>query len=208
MTMSVGDKLRIGRHLKVPHQQFLDAGRDAKNRFVALDLYMQTHGGHLPPNPAHPPSISDQVAHNLDRPLRHESRNGYDYGIDVIGRTREVTGKLKLDRLQPRSRAAQKAAGGADRLRSDHGGHYIARIFGGPAEAFNHFAQDAEFNKGAYRSLELKWEKAITAQQVVAVHVLPSYPGLSQRPSSIEVRWKIGSHAFKSTFRNGNGSKK
>lgn len=75
--------------------------------------------------------------------LRHVVGNGYDYAIDAQERTRSVSGTLTLNPDQHRSRSAQTAAGGADRLPGDDGGHYIARRFNGPTEAFNHFAQDA-----------------------------------------------------------------
>lgn len=53
--------LRIGQTLKIPNQSFLDAGRDAKNKFLALSYYIDTHAGHLPADPAHPPSLADQI---------------------------------------------------------------------------------------------------------------------------------------------------
>jgi hypothetical protein len=53
-----------------------------------------------------------------------------------------------------RSRTSQANAGGAERRASDDGGHYVAARFNGPAEAFNHFARDANFNRGRYRLLE------------------------------------------------------
>lgn len=88
------------------------------------------------------------------------SKNGYDFRIDAKDRTREVSGTLTMNPLQARSRQAQANAGGAERRSTDHGGHYIARRFNGPTEAFNHFAQDARFNTGAYRALEDRWAKS------------------------------------------------
>src|SRR3546814_118407 len=55
--ISAGAPLHIGQNVKVPNQEFQEAGRDAKNRFIALWLYAETHNHHLPPDPAHPPSI-------------------------------------------------------------------------------------------------------------------------------------------------------
>ena len=49
------------------------------------------------------------------------TRNGYTYQIDNAGRTTQVTGTLTLNPNQARSRAAQAAAGGADRLPTDDG---------------------------------------------------------------------------------------
>src|SRR3546814_7974950 len=59
--ISAGAPLHIGQNVKVPNQEFQEAGRDAKNRFIALWLYAETHNHHLPPDPAHPPSIEQQI---------------------------------------------------------------------------------------------------------------------------------------------------
>ena len=91
-----------------------------------------------------------------------------------------------------RSRTAQAQAGGADRLSSDEGGHYIARRFDGPTDAFNHFAQDGNFNKGAYAKLENGWAKMTSAGEKVHVSIIPSYGGSSKRPSSLEVMSLVG----------------
>lgn len=92
-------------------------------------------------------------------PLRREVRNGYDYQIDETGRTRRVSGALQIVDKQVRSKSAQAQAGGADRRPTDDGGHYIAARFDGPTDAFNHFAQDANFNRGEYRRLEDQWRR-------------------------------------------------
>ncbi len=122
---------------------------------------------------------------------RHIGRNGYDYAIDEHGRTRRVSGELKLVPPQPRSRTLQRGAGGADRLPKDDGGHYIAPRFNGPAEAFNHFAQDANVNRGRYRALEDQWAREKRAGHEVTVKIAPYFQGDSQRPSSLSVRFEI-----------------
>lgn len=109
-------------------------------------------------------------------------RNGYLYEIDAEDRTRRISGDLALNANQGRSQAVQRAAGGSDRRTSDHGGHYIARRFNGPTEAFNHFAQDANFNRGDYRKLEEEWAQAKRSGKDVRVKIVPS-----QRPSALNV---------------------
>ena len=106
------------------------------------------------------------------RPLRREVRNGYEYQIDETGRTRRVLGTLKLADKQVRSKTAQAQAGGADRRPADDGGHYIAARFNGPTDAFNHFAQDANFNRGEYRLLEDQWARAKRAGRDVTVKIV------------------------------------
>ena len=82
--------------------------------------------------------------------VRRLTRNGYHYDVDGFGRPRSIQGDLRLENgiRDPR---AQRAAGGSDRLSTDHGGHYIARIFGGAPNGENLFAQNADFNRRAYR---------------------------------------------------------
>ncbi|MDB5737905.1 MAG: hypothetical protein JWO65_1573 [Sphingomonas bacterium] len=87
------------------------------------------------------------------------TRNSYVYQLDDKDRTTQVTGTLTLNPAQSRSRSSQTNAGGTDRLPTDDGGHYIATRFNGPTDTFNHFTQDANFNRGGYRVLENEWAK-------------------------------------------------
>jgi hypothetical protein len=123
-------------------------------------------------------------------PWRRVLRNGYEFQIDESQRTRSVSGTLTLGIAEGRSRRAQARAGGPDRRPSDDGGHYIAHRFNGPSDAFNHFAQAANFNRGKYRLLEEEWARARRLGQRVVVTIVPAYDGLSQRPSTINV-WYI-----------------
>lgn len=139
------------------------------------------------------PDLPQAGAHTArqEASWRHISRNGYDYAIDEHGRTRRVSGELQLTPAQPRSRTLQRGAGGVDRLPKDDGGHYIAPRFNGPAEAFNHFAQDANVNRGRYRALEDQWAREKRAGHKVTVKIAPHFRDGSQRPSSLSVRFEI-----------------
>ena len=134
-------------------------------------------------------------------------RNGYRFAIDGEGRTREVTGSLTLGQSGSRSRAEQARAGVPDRLASDDGGHYIAARFSGPRDAFNHFAQDRNFNRGGYRALEDQWAREIRNGQSVKVDILPYYSGRSRRPSFLKVNWSIGTSRFRKYFMNRRGGR-
>lgn len=137
-------------------------------------------------------SVAPGAAQSSAKPqLRHVISNGYDYAIDTEGRTRTVSGDLTLNPDNPRSRSAQAAAGGPDRLPTDDGGHYIAARFDGPTEAFNHFAQDSNVNRGRYRALEDQWARAKRAGKDVYVRIAPSLDGPSQRPSALNVWFTI-----------------
>ena len=128
------------------------------------------------------------------RPLHREVRNGYEYQIDEAGQTHRVSGTLKFGDKQVRSRTAQAQAGGPDRRATDDGGHYIAVRFAGPTDAFNHFAQDASFNRGRYRALEDQWARAKRAGKNVTVTIVPSYTDVSKRPTVIDISFTINGH--------------
>ena len=139
-------------------------------------------------DPASKPTAPVSRAAATRDPYRHQVRNGYDYAIDDSNRTRRAKGELSSEAAK-RSRRNQAAAGGTDRLRSDDGGHYIAARFNGPRDAFNHFAQDSNFNRGAYRQLEERWAQTQRAGYRVFVDIVPEYRGASKRPYAIEVTW-------------------
>lgn len=150
--------------------------------------------------PTAPPPIRRQVP--LQEGWRRVVRNGYEYQIDNNERTRRVTGVLSLNSVQSRSRSAQAGAGGPDRRATDDGGHYIARRFNGPTDAFNHFAQDANFNRGGYRALEDRWARAIQSGKAVFVRISPSYDGPSRRPMTVTVSFLIGRQFEERDFPN------
>ncbi|MBA3667280.1 MAG: DNA/RNA non-specific endonuclease [Sphingomonas sp.] len=128
-------------------------------------------------------------------------KNGYSYELDAHARTRRVAGEIRLQ-SQPRSRSAQSNAGKPDRRNSDDGGHFIAARFNGSREWFNHFAQDANFNRGAYRSLENQWAQATRSGKRVFVDITPDYRGTSMRPYKLTVRSIVDGKEFIRGFPN------
>lgn len=196
---SVDQPLRVGQRIKLPHQSYLDAGRAARNRFLALAHYMDTHGGKLPPNVAHPPSLESQI---LGSNWKREVKNGYAFDIDVIARNRRTFGQLSLAVSPSRSRRAQAQAGKPDRLGDDDGGHFIAARFNGPRDSFNHFAQNANFNRGSYRTMEDSWAKELQAGHRVFVDIEPLYHGASKRPYQLNVYWEVDDKKFRKKFPN------
>lgn len=139
--------------------------------------------------------------------LRHVVRNGYDFTIDAEDNVRNVSGTITLGN-QPRSQRAQREAGGADRLPTDEGGHYIARRFNGPADAFNHFAQDANFNRGGYRVMEKKLNDAAALNKKVVINITPLFKGKSKRPSSLDVLFNIDGKEDRKVFQNAHQGKR
>lgn len=134
-------------------------------------------------------------------------KNGYRYELDLSERTRELKGEVSVDETAARSRKNQRQAGGADRRATDDGGHYIAARFNGPSDAFNHFAQDANFNRGAYRVMENSWAATVRAGHRVSVDIVPHYVGLSLRPDRIAVTWTVDGKEHFSTFANESGGR-
>jgi hypothetical protein len=180
--------LRIGQQIKLPHQWFLDEGKRFFDRYNAVVHYIRTHG-RFPPDPANPPSVQSQV---LDINWRRETRKPYDYWIDILDRPREMFGQLpEAQGKGKRSRTNQARAGGADRRATDEGGHYFAARFNGPSDAFNHFAQDRNFNRSAYSAMENAWDKLRREGHIVFVNIKPHFKGTSKRPYHITVTWTV-----------------
>lgn len=191
--------LRVGQRIKLVNQSFLEQVREDRNKFLALAYYMDTHGGRLPPDPSNPPSLQSQI---LDTNWRRETRGTYDYWIDIIERLREAFGQVVEGKVK-RSPTNQIRAGGADRRSTDEGGHYIANRFKGPSDAFNHFAQDRNFNRSAYRAMENAWAKHIREGRKVFVRIKPHYIGTSRRPNRLTVEWTVdGGKPEVQEFRN------
>ena len=116
--------------------------------------------------------------------------------------TRRIDGTLTDEAKTPRSRAAQRNAGKPDRLPTDDGGHFIANRFNGPSDAFNHFAQDASANRGAYRVLEQEWADALAQRKTVKVTIIPNYPEGSRRPSQLKIFYSIDGVRHQRTIDN------
>lgn len=149
------------------------------------------------------PKINPRIVKRAEQEnWRRVEQNGYTYFIDRRGRTRYVFGTITENPAQSRSRAQQARAGTPDRRPSDHGGHYIARRYNGPTEAFNHFAQDASFNRKEYQASENQWARAKRAGQLVEVEIEPVFQGNSQRPLRINVWFEIDGDLHSLQFPN------
>src|SRR3546814_1621868 len=86
--------------------------------------------------------------------------------------------------------------------------HYIAARFNGPSDAFNHFAQDANFNRGTYRAMEDAWAASVRAGHRVMVDIVPHYDGLSLRPDRIKITWFVDGEKRSRTFETEHRSKR
>jgi Flp pilus assembly pilin Flp len=131
-----------------------------------------------------------------------QTSNGYRYTVDPQGRVVSVEGELTLNPAQGRNLRAQREAGGVDRLDDDDGGHYIGGRFDGPTEPLNHFAQDRNFNRSAYKKLENSWEAALKEGKQVKVRIVPTFADNSQRPTGIRVDYSIDGRPQTEDFEN------
>ncbi|WP_328804639.1 DNA/RNA non-specific endonuclease [Sphingobium psychrophilum] len=138
----------------------------------------------------------------LDTNWQRESKNGYDFHIDIIARNRRTYVQLSLAVSPKRSRRNQAQAGKPNRRGGDDGGHFIAARFNGPSDRFNHFAQNANFNRGSYRAMEDSWARELRAGHKVFVDIEPLYEGTSQRPYQLNVIWEINGKKFRKKFPN------
>ena len=131
----------------------------------------------------------------------------YTYGTDELGRVNSVSGKLNLskaDRNTYQQTKAGKLDGLKDGLDDDEGGHLIASIFNGPGEQINYAAMDGNLNKGAWKSMENEWAKALKGKppKEVEINIQAIYKGESKRPSKFVVEYKIDGELDTVIFKN------
>ena len=136
-------------------------------------------------NPLH---LSELQANN------QYEKNGYVYRTDESGRTKHISGELKLEK-GVRNRVIQQEVRelGVD---GDEGGHIIGVQFDGPPDAYNLFPQNAELNKGkwsesAWANMEREWVEALKFGKKVDISVDMRYEGHSKRPAEIDVNYHI-----------------
>jgi DNA/RNA non-specific endonuclease len=138
--------------------------------------------------------------------LTRHTANGYHFDVDDRRRTHRAEGALTLADAG-RAPNTQKEAGKPDRLDDDDGGHFIAARFNGPREELNHFAQNANFNRGAYRALEDQWARALKRGERVLVRIRVRYTTGSRRPDFLLVRYFINGGWRRQLFPNRRGGK-
>lgn len=76
--------------------------------------------------------------------------------------------------------------------RGDDAGHLIGDRFGGSPDTDNLVSQLSEVNKGEYLKMENEWAEAINKGEKVQIKIDVEYEGNSERPSAINVTYKIG----------------
>ena len=152
--------------------------------------------------PSLPKSARTAPAAQSKPTTRKVQANGYQFELDAQRRTVRARGQLRLDSSQGRDPNAQRDEGRPDRQNSDHGGHFIGRQFGGPKEAINLFAQDANFNRSGYAKLENEWRRNLRAKRKVYVDIQAYYGGNSKRPDVIVVSYYVDGYRKRREFPN------
>jgi len=126
---------------------------------------------------------------------------GYTYKTDVLARLKNYSGQLRLEEGL-RNTKAQGLAGGIDRLADDHGGHLIARIFGGSSDLDNMVAMSGSVNTGTYKKYENLWAEALKKGKEVFVEGQCVYEGNSLRPVEFIIKYTIDGVKNKATIFN------
>ena len=137
----------------------------------------------------------------LKENIVYESK-GYYYQTDELGRIKAAQGDLRLED-GVRNNGDQLKAGGDDRLRGDHGGHLIARIFGGSGELDNLVAMDAIVNRSDYKTMENRWKNALQEGKEVKVTIDIVYDGANKRPKEFNINYIIDNNDDTLTIANG-----
>jgi len=137
----------------------------------------------------------------LNKPLEPSTVyvvDDYTYETDDKGRVNKVTGELYLNERGRNEYQQGKSVKLKDGTQGeDDGGHLIAQIFDGPGEQINYVPQNANLNRGRWKTMENEWAEALSDEppppQKVEVEILPIYDddSDSKRPIEFEVFYKI-----------------
>ncbi|MDP5135228.1 DNA/RNA non-specific endonuclease [Rheinheimera baltica] len=113
--------------------------------------------------------------------------------IDEQGRPVSVTaslGSTYSDARSSQEKKHQRTVGGDARLDTDDGGHIIGHRFMSDQGLKNLFPQDANLNRGAYKSMENEWEDWTKEGYEVKLTVRLDPPG-SDRPDNIIAEYQV-----------------
>ena len=115
----------------------------------------------------------------------------YSYFTDEAGRVNKVSGELKLETKDRNVYQQGKSVEIKDGVRGkDQGGHIIARIFNGPGEQINYVPQTATLNNGEWKTMEKKWNDALSEGKKVEVDIKINYAD-NLRPTDFDVTYII-----------------
>ncbi|HEM3618866.1 TPA: DNA/RNA non-specific endonuclease [Streptococcus suis] len=122
--------------------------------------------------------------------------HNYLYQTDDFGRiSRAQADNLQLKIHDGRLRHNSMTP---DKLEGDHAGHIFGDLFGGSPELDNLLSQAKDVNLREYRRIERDWADALRANppKKVEADIKINYDGISKRPISFEVNYKIDGIEF------------
>jgi predicted ribonuclease toxin of YeeF-YezG toxin-antitoxin module len=133
------------------------------------------------------------------KPCNEYKTGEYDYNYKTDDQGRIVS--VETDDLQI-TKERKNDDGTVDRLphnsdtpgkqERDDAGHLIGDRFGGSPDIDNLVSQLWEVNRGEYKKMENEWADAIDRGEKVQEKTEVKYDGDSERPSEINVNYKIG----------------
>jgi hypothetical protein len=133
-------------------------------------------------------------------PNAHTSIGGYHYATDGYGRVKSVKGKLA--HLPGERDVKNQVKAGRMGQPGDDGGHLIGAQFNGPKDAINVVPQNANLNRGEWKSMEMDWKRNLQEGKPVNIDIRPKYTGDSVRPSSFVVRYEVDGKTYRKVFIN------
>lgn len=140
---------------------------------------------------------------NQLKPNAEFTRNGYNYETDELGRTKSVSGKLRLpEQLKNRNMDNMEAVANGSNLPDDQRGHIFGRLFGGSDGIENLVPMNKELNLSDYKKMENKLVGALRAGKEVYLKVEPVYTDDSKRPTSFTATYSINGEKTITTFSN------
>lgn len=123
------------------------------------------------------------------KPCAEISKDGYIFTTDELGRIKSAQGTLELNK-GVRDIAAQQKVRKLG-LPGDDAGHLIGTRFNGPGSIMNLTPQNANLNRGAWKSMENKWEDFLKQGKTVDVSIQPFYVDSAIRPDIYKVAFTV-----------------
>lgn len=136
-------------------------------------------------------------------PNQTYERNGHQFTTDDQGRIVAAQGRLQLkegERTKHQTEVGKKGGEG------DEGGHLIGTRFAGTPEGPNLVPQNANLNRGEWKSMENEWATCLAEGKQVEVGIQPVYEGNNPRPTAFSVIYEVtdedGSEITERYFKN------
>ncbi|MGT2866992.1 DNA/RNA non-specific endonuclease [Streptococcus fryi] len=138
----------------------------------------------------------DEFGNLKPNAIYQTGEHNYLYQTDDLGRI----SRAKADNLQFKIHDGRLRHNSMtpDKLEGDHAGHIFGDLFGGSPELDNLLSQAKDVNLKEYRRIERDWADALRSNppKKVEADIKINYDGMSKRPISFEVNYKIDGIEF------------